>query len=468
MLKIIFNIFASSRMIFILSKYQIFHYNNHTLKSSFIYNFLKFISYIIYPLNLISSNVDPFSIRLNKALKLLGPTYIKLGQIISTRPDIVGAEIADMLKELQDKLEAFENEIAFRRFRQVFGKEMSEVFSYIKSEPVAAASISQVYYAKTFEDTEVAVKFLRPNIAKYYQEDLDLQKFIASLIMKFASKTKRLKLLEVNKILQNVMHNELDLRLEASAASELSQNFAKDTSVHIPKVYWDYTSKEILTTEWIDGISIYNKEELINNGINLIDLSSKIAIMSFNQTYRDGFFHADLHPGNILITKSGKIGLVDFGIMGRLANKDRVSIAQILYYFTQKNYIKVAEIHAYANFIPKGSDLNLFAQYCRAIAEPIFGLAIKDISMGKILTQLFEVTEEFGMEIQPQLLLLQKNMIIIEGIGQMLNPDINMWHLIEPWITTWVAKNISPEAMLIKKCKTLLNNIIAKITDENS
>ena len=461
MINFVVNLFRGFRLIFILSKYRIIDDISVQVCDSRLLNFFVFFSYIIFPIKIFYKSKDSFAVRINEALQILGPTYIKFGQIISTRADIVGEEIAKNLKQLQDKLPAFDNEIAWRTFKKEFGINFDDAFQISKnSQPVAAASISQVYCVSDSEGNKYAVKFLRPDIVKKYAKDIELQKFFAKLFNIFASKLQRLKAKEVVNILEQVMYKELDLRLEAASISEMAENFASDVNIYIPNILWNFTSKNILTLSWVDGISIYDRQGLIDANINPVEVSKKLAIMSFNQTYRDGFFHADLHPGNILITKDSKIALIDFGIMGRLAEVDRIAISEILYYFTQRNYYKVAQIHSKVGYIPAGSDVDLFAQYCRVIAEPIRGLAIREISMGKILTQLFELSERFGMEIQPQLLLLQKNIIIIEGIGQILNPDINMWKLIEPWIEKWVVKNISFEAKFVKHIKKFFQNII--------
>ncbi|MCF8462736.1 MAG: 2-polyprenylphenol 6-hydroxylase [Rickettsiaceae bacterium] len=455
------NLARGIRLLLILSKYRIIDDLSLEISNSKTLKFLVFISYLIFPIKIFYKSKETFATRINKALQKMGPTYIKFGQIISTRPDLVGEEIAGHLKQLQDRLPAFDNAIAWQVFKKEFGLDFDKAFQITKiSKPVAAASISQVYCVTDFKGDKYAVKFLRPNIERNYAKDIELQKFLARVFNIFASKLQRLKLREVVNVLEQVMHRELDLRLEAASISEMSENFKKDSTIHIPNILWDFTSKKILTLEWVDGISIYDRHALLEAKIDTVELSKKLAIMSFNQTYRDGFFHADLHPGNILITRDARIALIDFGIVGRLRDIDRIAVAEILYYFTQRNYYKVAQIHSNVGYIPANSDIDLFAQYCRAIAEPIRGLSIREISIGKILTQLFELSERFGMEIQPQLLLLQKNIIIIEGIGQILNPDINMWKLIEPWIEKWVAKNISFEAKLVKNIKMCIANIM--------
>ena len=255
------------------------------------------------------------------------------------------------------------------------------------------------------------------------------------------------------------MNCELNLMMEAAAASRFADNFAGDDSIYVPKIYWNLTSEEIITLEWIDGISIYDTKSLIKNKLNPEDIAAKIAVIFFNQAYRDGFFHADLHPGNILVKPNGQIALIDFGIIGILSEDDRLAIAELLYAFLKRDYKLVASVHHRIGYIPKNTNLELFAQSCRAIAEPIIGKQIKNISIGNLLAQLFKVTEEFGMETQPQLLLLQKTMVVVEGIGQSLDPEINMWQLAEPWIKKWAIKNLSLEAKLLRIAKKFINRI---------
>ena len=272
-------------------------------------------------------------------------------------------------------------------------------------------------------------------------------------------KVQRLKPKEVIAVFRQSMKFELDLRLEAAAASRIYDNFTGDETLHIPKIYWQFTAGDIITLEWIEGVSIYDKDKIIKLGLDPKDIAAKIAVIFFNQAYRDGFFHADLHPGNILVCPDGKVALIDFGIIGTLPENDRLAIAEILYAFLKRDYQLVAEVHRRIGYIPKNTNLEHFSQSCRAIAEPIMGCAIKDISIGNLLTQLFKVTEEFGMETQPQLLLLQKSMVVVEGIGQSLDAEINMWQLAEPWIKKWAAKNLSPEAKLLRFVKKLFDLI---------
>ena len=456
-IKNILNLFLLLR---ILSKYQLVTYPENIKFPKQVKILGLLICLITYPKNLFTKPKQTFGLRLANCLKELGPIYIKFGQTLSTRPDLVGKEVTDHLKSLQDSLPAFSTNIAKEKIADSFGLSISEIFSSFHETPIAAASIAQVHKAKLITGEKVAVKILRPNIAKIYNNDIIFLEFIASIIAKLSKKAKRLKLSEIIAVFRDSMNFELDLRLEASAASRFADNFAKDDTIYIPKVYWNLTSEEILTTEWIDGISIYDTKKLLENKLNLEELSTKIAVIFFNQAYRDGFFHADLHPGNILVKKNGQISLIDFGIVGILSEDDRLWVAEILFAFLHRDYKLVADVHYRAGYVPQNTNLELFSQYCRAVAEPIIGKQVKDISVGILLAQLFKVTEAFGMETQPQLLLLQKTMVIIEGIGHTLNPEVNMWQLAEPWIKKWAAKNLTLEAKLIRSLRKYLDKFL--------
>jgi len=429
----------------------------HSAKIRF---FAKIIALFIYPKSFFIAPKQNFAHRLTLCFKDLGPIYIKFGQTLSTRPDLIGAEVANHLKSLQDKLPAFSASIVKTKIEEEFGTPVTELFASFNETPIAAASIAQVHEATLLSGHKVAVKILRPNIAKIYNDDIIFLEFIANFMTKFIKKAKRLKPREVIAVFRESMNYELNLRLEAAAASRIADNFNGDDTLHIPKIYWNMTSEEIITLEWIDGISIYDRKKLIANKLDPDKIAAKIAVIFFNQAYRDGFFHADLHPGNILVKKNGQIALIDFGIIGILAEDDRLAIAEILYAFLKRDYKLVASVHHRIGYIPKSTNLELFAQNCRAIAEPIIGLQIKNISIGNLLAQLFKVTEEFGMETQCQLLMLQKTMVVVEGIGQSLDPEINMWQLAEPWMKKWALKNLTPEAKLLKMVKKFINDLL--------
>lgn len=386
-------------------------------------------------------------------MQKLGPIYIKLGQTLSTRPDLIGHDVANSLKDLQDKLPAFDANEAIHVIEMEFCRAIHMIFSKFDNEPVAAASIAQVHKAWLHNGTAVAVKIIRPTIKEEYTKNIRFFYFIAGILEKYHP---RWKPIEITRIFDVTMQRELDFMLEAASLSEMRDNFNGDESVYIPEVYWEATSSKVLTTSWVEGASIYNRDVVIAFGIDPIALSKKVAIMFFNQSYRDGFFHADMHPGNIFIMQDGRIALIDFGIVGRLSDNDRFAVAEILFGIVKRNYMAVAKTYLRAGYIPQTTDIFLFAQYCRAICEPIAGLPLKDVSLARIIEQLCGLTETFGMSAQPQLLLLQKSMIILEGIGKSLDNDINMWKLAEPWIKKWAAKNISPEAKFIRFIKKLI------------
>lgn len=404
-----------------------------------------------------------YGIRLAKMLKQLGPVYIKFGQALSTRPDLISADVADGLKCLQDKLPAFDSNVAKAIIERSLGKKINELFAEFNDQPVAAASISQVHKAVTIDGVVVAVKILRPNIYKIYKQDIEFLYFIVSIINFCYVKIKRLRLKEIVRVLADSMKIELDLRLEAAASSELSDNFKGSTDLYVPKVFWSLTSNYVLTTEWITGISIYDKDLLAANNIDLKTIAAKLATIFFNQVFEYGYFHADLHPGNILILQNGQIALIDFGIMGRLSYCDRQAIAEMLYGFLKRDYYKIAKIHVQIGYVPKDTDIALFAQACRSIGEPIIGLPVGQISVSNLLGQLFKIVEDFSLEIQPQLILLQKTLIVLEGIGQNLDPSINMWLLADQWIKRWAIHNLTPEAKLMHYVKHKFNNLIDEI-----
>ncbi len=399
-----------------------------------------------------------FGEALSLALKEMGPVYIKFGQSLSARPDLIGEEVASYLISLQDQLPPFDASRARMILEQELEQKIDDIFLSFNDEPIAAASVAQVHKARLKNGADVAVKILRPNIEAEYKRDIKLLYFLSDLIIHILPKKyERFKARELVNLFNASMQIELDLRLEAAAAEEMRGNF--NESVYIPEIYWDYTSRRALVSEWIDGISVYDKKALIKAGLNLDDIAAKLAVMFFNQAFRDGFFHADLHPGNVLITKEGRVALVDFGIMGRLRGKDRFAIAEILYALLQNDYIRVAEIHIEVGYVPEDTNIFLFAQSCRVVCQPIINQSACNISIGKLLEALLEMAVSFNMNPQHQLFLLQKTIIVLEGIGKTLDPNINMWKLSEPWIKKWAGKNISPEAKLLRLIKGFLKKL---------
>jgi len=394
--------------------------------------------------------------KLCDALEGMGTTFIKLGQFLATRPDIIGEPLADDLVKLQDKLPAFELYESKKILKKEIGESLYKNITEL-SEPIAAASIAQVHIAKINMDnklTEVAIKILRPDIEKEFNEELDALMFFAYIVENIFSKTKRLKLVEVVHLLREITNIEMDLRFEAAAANELYENTKNDIGFNVPKIYWNYTSKKVLTLDKVDGISIREQELLERSGVDLKNLAEKLIQHFLKQAVRDGFFHGDMHQGNLFVDMKGNIIPVDFGIMGRLDKYNRKYLAEILYGFIQRDYTKVAEVHIQAGLVPQDTSKEEFAQALRSVGEPIFGQSIKNISGGNLLAQLFEITEKFNMPTQTPLLLLQKTMVVVEGVARKLSPETNIWEISRPVLEDWIKNVKSPKTTLDTAIKT--------------
>ncbi len=404
--------------------------------------------------------------KLCDALEGMGTTFIKLGQFLATRPDIIGEDLAKDLEKLQDKLPAFRTSVSKEILKKELGEKQFNNISNL-SEPIAAASIAQVHTATIKienNDVDVAVKILRPEIEKLFNEELDALMFLAYIVESLVAKTRRLKLIEVVHLLREITNIEMDLRFEAAAANELYENTKNDKGFNVPKIYWNYTSKKILTLERVKGISIREKDVLEKSGINLKNLGENLIQHFLRQAVRDGFFHGDMHQGNLFVDEQGNIIPVDFGIMGRLDKNNKKYLAEILFGFIQRDYIKVAEVHFQAGLVPRETSKEEFAQALRSVGEPIFGQTIKDISGGNLLAQLFEITEKFNMATQPQLLLLQKTMVVVEGVARKLYPETNIWEVSKPVLEGWIKKTKSPEAN-ITQAIDVSKEILKKIPD---
>src|SRR4051812_4011932 len=387
--------------------------------------------------------------RLAAALNELGPSFVKLGQMLSTRADLLGDEIAADLASLQDRLPPFPTEQARALIEAEFGRPLHSLFATFDDVPAAAASIAQVHFAVTTDGRPVAVKVLRPGIARAFARDLELFLWLAQLTERTTPALRRLKPVEVVLTFTESMQLEMDFRFEAAAASELAENFAGDPTFRVPRVDWQRTGRTVLTTERVTGIRVDNREALIAAGHSIPDLLHNAATSFFNQVFRDGFFHADLHPGNIFVDAGGALAVVDFGIMGRLDRATRYYLADMLLGFLSGDYRRVAEVHFAAGYVPARQSVDAFTQACRSVGEPIMGRPLQDISLARLLAQLFQVTEQFEMETQPQLLLLQKTMVLAEGVGRHLDPEINIWTLARPLIEEWMRANRGPEARLV-------------------
>lgn len=383
-------------------------------------------------------------IKLREFFEKNGPSFIKLGQIFSTRPDLIGEEMADELTNLLDSVPAFPYSEAKKIIEDEIGNGLESIFESFEIKPVAAASIAQVHKAKLKDGTVVAVKILRPNIDKIFSRDVELFEWLTNIFSKISSKSsKRLRIKEVVETLANTVKFELDLRFEAASADKIRENLKNDEFIRVPKIFWEYTSKNVLVMEWVDGIRIDDRNSLILAGHNLEDISKKLAIAFFNQAYRDGFFHADLHPGNIFVDNKGNIVLLDFGIIGILSERDRNFIAKAILSFIKKDYDAVADLHFDLGIVPSHKSRELFSLACRSVGEPIVGLPVNKISIAKLLKQLLKIAAQFEMVTQPQLLLLQKTIFTIEGVGMSIYPEVNMWKLAEPWIKEWARENYS-------------------------
>ncbi|HVC56588.1 MAG TPA: 2-polyprenylphenol 6-hydroxylase [Stellaceae bacterium] len=394
--------------------------------------------------------------RLAAALSEMGPSFIKLGQILATRADLLGEEIAEDLARLQDRLPPFPGNEARALIEAEFGRPLASLFAAFDEEAVAAASIAQVHFAVTTEGAEVAVKVLRPGIARAFARDLDLFRWLAQLIERTRPALRRWKPVAVVETLAQTVELEMDLRFEAAAASELAENFAGDPSFRVAPVDWQRTGRVVLTTGRISGIRVDDREALLAAGHSLPDLLRNAAGTFFKQVFRDGFFHADQHPGNLFVAADGALAAVDFGIMGRLDRQTRYYLADMLVGFLSGDYRRVAEVHFAAGYVPRRRSIDAFTQACRSIGEPILGRPLHEISIARLLAQLFRVTEQFEMETQPQLLLLQKTMVLVEGIGRRLDPSVNIWTLAQPLVEAWVRENRGPEARLRQRIDAAL------------
>lgn len=393
--------------------------------------------------------------RLAAALDELGPSFIKLGQMLSTRADLLGDQVAADLASLQDRLPPFPGAAARAAIEAEFAQPLESLFRSFDETAIAAASIAQVHFACTTDGQEVAVKVLRPGVAAAFTRDLDLFLWLAVLIERAYPPARRLKPVEIVRTLEEVVSFEMDLRFEAAAASELAENFAGDPSFCVPGIDWSRTGRGVLTLQRIEGMRIDDRAGLVAAGHRIDAILAKAAAAFFNQVFRDGFFHADMHPGNMFVDASGAIVVVDFGIMGRLDRPTRWYLADMLIGFLTGDYRRVAEIHFAAGYVPQTRSLDAFTQACRAIGEPILGRPLQEISVARLLAQLFRVTEQFDMETQPQLLLLQKTMVLVEGVGRRLDPEINIWALAQPLIEDWMRENRGPEAQLHQRLETV-------------
>jgi ubiquinone biosynthesis protein len=396
--------------------------------------------------------------RLAAALTRLGPTYVKLGQFMATRPDVVGVALARDLESLQDKMAPFPQAAAERIIAEAFGRPLSATFAAF-GPPVAAASIAQVHRAEIVTPDQVekgsagarqavAVKVLRPGIEHRCKVDLDAFAFAARHAENLSAEARRLRLSEVIETLRRSVAIEMDMRLEAAALSEMVENTKDDPDFRVPAVDWNRTARNVLTLEWIDATPLSDRAKLEATGFDLRALGRAVIQTFLRHALRDGFFHADMHPGNLFVDHDQKLVAVDFGIMGRLGPKERRFLAEILYGFITRNYQRTAEVHFEAGYVPRQHSVESFAQAIRAIGEPIHNRTAEDISMAKLLMLLFEVTGLFDMRTRPELLLLQKTMVVVEGVARGLDPKLDMWTVAEPVVREWIERHLGVTGQL--------------------
>jgi ubiquinone biosynthesis protein len=384
----------------------------------------------------------------SEAFQEIGPAAIKFGQALATRPDLVGKEAARDLQLLQDSLPPAPFETIKAAIEQGLERPLEQVFSDIDEEPVGAASIAQVHRAVTTEGRLVAVKVLRPNIEEDFARALDTYEWAAAQVEEMGGEAARLRPRLVVATFRQWTNRELDLRQEAASASELRQNLQAESGFFVPEIDWTRTSRRVLTLEWIDGIKLTDRDALVEAGHDLKALAAILVRAFLRQSVVDGFFHADLHQGNLFALPDGRLAAIDFGIMGRIDRQARLWLAEILYGLITGNYRRVAEIHFEAQYVPAHHNVDEFATALRAVGEPVRGLPVKDISVAQMLDSLFKITRDFDMPTQPHLLLLQKTMVMEEGVATALDPDINMWETAEPFLREWVRSELGPEAQV--------------------
>ena len=416
---------------------------------------LRFAARVLgWPFKWLGLKGDPALPPATRALTALGPAYIKFGQILSTRPDIVGDDLALQLKYLQDKLPPFPTAIAKKMIEAELEQPVDNIFSEF-SEPVAAASIAQVHRAKLRETgVDVAVKVLRPGLEKAFRKDIDAFYFAARVVDLLAPSARRLRPMEVIAHFEGVVLGELDFRLESSAAAEFAANTAKDAGFQVPRPVWYLSGRQVMTLDWAEGTNMADNAAIDAAGHDRQALAARVLQLFLSHALRDGYFHADMHQGNLKVAANGNIIAYDFGIMGRLDEYTRKVYAEILFGFIRKDYRRVAEVHFEAGYVPPDRDIDEFARALRAVGEPIFGMDASRISMARLLAYLFEVTERFGMETRTELILLQRTMVVVEGVARGLDPHINIWQVGQPVVEGYIKDNIGPKAFLRDLIKT--------------
>ncbi|CAH1092375.1 ubiquinone biosynthesis regulatory protein kinase UbiB [Candidatus Nitrotoga sp. 1052] len=401
--------------------------------------------WMLVPINLLLFARDtsaPRAVRLRYALESLGPIFVKFGQMLSTRRDLIPVDIADELAKLQDQVPPFPSAQAVVLLEAAYNKKLNEVFHSFEETPIASASVAQVHFAVLPNGREVAIKILRPGIARVIAHDIALLDVCASLIERWWEDGRRLKPRKVIEEFEKHLHNELDLMREASSASQLKRNFANSKLLLVPEIYWDWCTDEVMVMERMYGLPVNRVEALRAAGIDLPTLAANGVEIFYTQVFRDGFFHADMHPGNVQVAADGRYIALDFGIMGTLTDTDKHYLAQNFIAFFRRDYKRVAEVHIESGWAPADTRVDELEAAIRAVCEPIFDRPLREVSFGRVLLRLFQTSRQFGIEVQPQLVLLQKTLLNIEGLGLQLDPELDLWKTAKPWLERWMSEQI--------------------------
>jgi len=401
--------------------------------------------WMLVPINLLLFARDtsaPRAVRLRHALESLGPIFVKFGQMLSTRRDLIPVDIADELAKLQDQVPPFPSAQAVVLLEAAYNKKLNEVFKSFEAIPIASASVAQVHFAVLPNGREVAIKILRPGIARVITHDIALLDICASLIERWWEDGRRLKPRKVVEEFEKHLHNELDLMREASSASQLKRNFANSKLLLVPEIYWDWCTDEVMVMERMNGLPVNHVDALRAAGIDLPTLAANGVEIFYTQVFRDGFFHADMHPGNVQVAADGRYIALDFGIMGTLTDSDKHYLAQNFIAFFRRDYKRVAEVHIESGWAPADTRVDELEAAIRSVCEPIFDRPLREVSFGRVLLRLFQTSRQFGIEVQPQLVLLQKTLLNIEGLGLQLDPELDLWKTAKPWLERWMSEQI--------------------------
>ncbi len=421
---------------------------------AFATHLLRPVSFLLYllPWNWFRGRPQPRAIRIRQALEDLGPIFVKFGQILSTRPDLLPEDIADELASLQDRVPPFPGAVARRIVERELKRKLDELFSEFSEEPIASASIAQVHAARLKDGTEVVVKVVRPGIEQLIRRDVGLLYLLAGLAERYWRHGRRLRPKEVVAEYEKTILDELDLLREGASASQLRRNFEASDLLYVPEVFWPYTTRSVMVMERISGVPIGDIKALVEHGVDLKNLAERGVEIFFTQVMKHNFFHADMHPGNIFVSRDNPERptyiAVDFGIMGSLTPEDRRYLAENFLAFFNRDYYRVAELHVLSEWVPPGTRINEFEAAIRSVCEPIFERPLKEISFGNLLMRLFQTARRFDMVVQPQLVLLQKTLLNIEGLGRELYPDLDLWETAKPFLEEWMREQLGARALI--------------------